>query len=233
MSDTKIYKDYNLNFEYIDAFVSKVDVDNLFEECGKLLWPDQNKPRRTSITFGDEGLIYSIKIRDTIIYRKAICWSGLKGLIELKDKVERHTKLKFNFCAILRYENGTVAIQKHKDKEMVLGSSICGVSIGDTRIFQLSPPSYVNTEPLKITLSSGSMYIMHPPTNSYWMHEILTEPEKTMRYSLTFRNVPENNLIKEIPVYPKCQALLKSGPKKDQVCGANIKDGTACKRHKK
>ena len=34
----------------------------IFDGCEKLRWPDTS--RRTSITFGDEGLIYTVKIRD-------------------------------------------------------------------------------------------------------------------------------------------------------------------------
>ena len=234
---SQVYKDEKIHFEYIQKFISKSTSDKLLEECDKLDFthnhPNQ-KPRRTSITFGDDGLIYTIRVRDVAIHRYAAPWSALKGLTELKERVEKYTKLKFNFCAILRYVDGTINIRKHRDKEMTLGTSICGISIGDSRTFQLTPPDYINIEPLTIELANGSMYIMHPPTNSYWMHEILSEENKGMRYSFTFRNVPSENIAKEIPVYPRCEAILKSGEKKGEKCGVNVKDGlhSMCKRHR-
>jgi alkylated DNA repair dioxygenase AlkB len=234
----QVYKDINLNFEYINQFISKDRADKLYKECDELVWPETT--RRKSITFGDEGLIYTIRVRDVAIHRKCTGWT--ESLYRLKQKVEKYvnsrtsTPIVFNFCAILRYPNGSVGIRKHQDKEMVLGTSICGVSLGDSRTFQLSPPTYghsSNIEPLKIELKHGSMYCMYPPTNSHWSHEILSEENKSVRYSLTFRNVPSSNLIKEIPIYPRCSALLKSGNKKGGPCGAQIKDGKSlmCKRH--
>lgn len=229
------FKDEGLFVKFKDEFIDKDYADKIFEGCSKLNWPNQIKPRRTSITFGDDGLIYTIRVRDVKIHRYATSWNKFQNnlLILLKNKIEKCTKLKFNFCAILRYEHGGIFIQKHKDKEMLNGTTICGISVGDTRKFQLSSPYNLKRDPVCLELTHGSIYLMYPPTNSYWSHEILPDEHKGMRYSLTFRNIPIENLVKEIPIYPKCKTLLKTGNKKGQECGANIKilNSETCKRH--
>ncbi len=227
------FKGYGLHLDFSSNFIPDKEADELFKGCNVLDWPIQKRPRRTSVTFGDDGLIYCIRIRNVEMYRRAIPWNKFSALEKLKKKVENLLGFAVNFCAILRYENGDVIIRKHRDKEMVNGTSIIGVSVGHTRRFKLSPPGK-NDEPIILELNHGSMYCMHPPTNTYWTHEILTaDPGKGMRYSLTFRNIPTDNLVKEIPTYKRCKTLLKTGERKGQECGSIIHDVTldTCKRH--
>jgi len=117
--------------------------------------------RRTSILFGNENLIYSVT------------YQGI-------------TKQSYTVCVIQRYPNGKIGINPHRDKEMVLGTRICGLSLGAKRIIQFTR---LNNDPVSISLLAGSLYCMNPPTNQKWLHSIIKEPHiKEIRYSLTFRD---------------------------------------------
>jgi len=124
-----------------------------------------------------------------VVKRYAIAWCKLPILIDIRNHLEQLTGEKYNYCVIQYYPCGKVGIKPHKDKEMILGTTICGLSIGETRFLELSPPKFVNEEKIILPLKSGSLYVLKPPTNSYWIHAILTDDTTKPRISLTFRNV--------------------------------------------
>ena len=88
----------------------------------------------------------------------------------------------FNVCVIQQYPNGKYGIQKHRDKEM--NGMICGISVGQTRT--LSMYKY-NTNVLNQPLNNGSLYLILPPTNDFFLHAIEKDSSRGVRYSLTFR----------------------------------------------
>lgn len=104
----KTYTAEKLNVIFKDNFLTKGEADIIFDGCEKLRWPDTS--RRTSITFGDEGLIYTVKIRNIETYRLAKNWDTFPELISIKHKVEKLTGVLYNFCAILRYLSGDICI---------------------------------------------------------------------------------------------------------------------------
>lgn len=227
---SKVYKTKYIDISY-QPLLSKEIANELLDECESLNW--KNKNRRSNITFGDKGLVYKVEFSENTIYRKAISWDKLYILQKIKKIVEEYTREKYNFCAIMRYPNGDSVIKKHRDKEMSKGI-IAGVSIGSKRRIVFTPLYNVNDNPISITLKHGSLYTMSPPTNDYWCHEIPKGLTKRVRYSLTFRKLLDTLTTKDIPVYPKCIAILKSGNKKGEKCNNNVKNGGQyCGIHKR
>ena len=98
--------------------------------------------------------------------------------------VEEITNEKYNICVIQRYPSGKVGIKKHRDKEMKLGTTISGLSLGATRKLKLE---YYDKN-IEKDLLSGSLYVLNPPTNSYYTHCIEKDSTTEPRISLTFRN---------------------------------------------
>lgn len=240
--DTKI-KDTGLDVDFYSEYLSKEESDIIFDHCEKLYCRSGNV--RSNTIYGDKnpsagkGLIYSTTYKEKTTYREAKPWPD--WLIDVKNKVEQTTENIFNFCSLMKYPNGSVVIKRHRDKEMVSGSSICGISVGSTRRFMLSPPYYSKSESKTLELVHGSLYCLLPPTNDTWTHEILPDEGAGVRYSLTFRNIPVDNLVKTIPPVIRCEAVLKSGQRKGELCNAVVNDKVicdftcdfTCKRHKK
>jgi len=148
--------------------------------------------RRTSLIFGDPGLIYNVTYRNITNSREVYDWNDLPALPELKELVGKITNQKYTVCIIQRYNNGNIGINAHRDKEMVLGTRICGLSLGATRTISFTKQEYGNPIPIEevnIPLLSGSLYVMNPPTNQKWLHSIIKEPTIVEpRISLTFRD---------------------------------------------
>lgn len=151
-----------------------------------------HEKRRSTLLFGDPGLLYNITYRGIATTQPIIPWTDLPPIIQLKELVEKITGQKYTVCVVQRYSNGYVGINPHRDKEMVLGTRICGLSLGATRTISFTKTIYGNPIPLdqvNIPLISGSMYVMNPPTNQKWLHSIVKEPSiKESRISLTFRD---------------------------------------------
>src|SRR5437870_13231420 len=82
--------------------------------------------RRTSILFGNQGLIYSVTYQGNTSNTEVLPWTNLPALDELKSLVENITAQKYTVCVIQRYPNGNIGINPHRDKEMVFGTRICG-----------------------------------------------------------------------------------------------------------
>ena len=218
------FKDSYLNIDYDQNYLSKDEADQLLSFC---MIQTKNNPdyMRSNILFGDEGLIYTDTNQGKTYHTKAITFPD--KLISYKEKLEETTGHKYNFCSLMKYPNGSIVIKKHRDKEMTLGTSICGISVGETRRIQFSPTNYIKPQKyekqgLVLELNHGSLYCMLPPTNDKWTHEILPESKEVgIRYSLTFRNMDTTNMLKEIPSKQTCKALLKTGNRKGQECGAD------------
>jgi alkylated DNA repair dioxygenase AlkB len=230
------YEGDNLDFDLCQNFLSQDEADAVFETCDNLRWTEKQMGRRANISYGDKGFVYVVAFKRTSYSRKVIPWEELPILETLKTRIEELTGNVYNCCAVMRYPSGDFGIAPHRDKEMIAGTTICGLSVGQKRTFVLSPPYYLNSEDVKVNLNHGSLYSIKPPTNSYWSHHIPKEPEKTgIRYSLTFRNAPEN--MEEIVQIPKptgfCSAILKSGKRKGESCGSKIfrKGQKLCGRH--
>lgn len=221
----------NLNVDYRPIFLTKDESDSVFLNCEDLNLPNY---KRSTTFFGDKGLIYTVKYKEKTSYIKVKEWP--EWLITYKNKLEKNQCIsECNFCAVMKYPNGEYVIKKHRDKEMVTDTSICGISVGATRRIMFTPCSYTDTKAVIFSLPHGSLYCMLPPTNNKYVHEILPETKDCgVRYSLTFRNIPSDVLTTEIPLIIRCTSVLKSGNKKGEMCNAKTYyGGDKCGRHKK
>jgi alkylated DNA repair dioxygenase AlkB len=219
----------NINVTFDEQFLDKDLANKLLDKCNGMFKYQNSK--RSKLVFGNKGLVYTVTYQDKSKLTFAKDWSNFPDLLLVKDKLETLTGEQYNFCAIMSYPNGSAVIKKHRDKEMTLGSQICGISLGCTRRFQLTPIK-TNCDPIILDLNHGSLYCLLPPTNDYWLHEILPDQTDKTRYSLTFRNVV-NPLTSDDIKY--CPAILKSGPKKGQKCDIIVhnQNNNFCGRHNK
>ena len=188
-----------LDVDFYPQFLTPTIAELLYTKLEKIL---PHAKGRKAVLIGSAGLVYKFNIRGQTSERAVIPWdlacgcgsdiclcSILPILLTVKKYVDNIAGATTTVLVIQRYHDGTSGIAPHRDKEMVLGTKICGVSLGATRklVFERT-----GCDPLSLTLNSGSLYIMNPPTNSYWSHSVVKEPHiKQSRISLTFRNYAE------------------------------------------
>lgn len=168
-------------------------------------WPARAEKRRVAQVFSDEGSgVYDVYGKDTgkRAESASLPWDVCPALPILKKYAEALTGTNYNFCVAQRYPNGKIGIKAHRDKELAPDSVICGFSLGSGRWLVMTPPRFMPDEPpVRLWLPPGSLYMLNPPTNSYWAHSIEPiagaghqqsggAPSTETRISLTFRNIP-------------------------------------------
>jgi len=110
-------------------------------------------------------------------------------LLNIKNKVESISKLKFNSVLINLYRDGNDSNGWHADNEIELGINpvIASVSFGASRIFKFKHRTNLK-ENYKLELKHGSLLIMQGEMQHYWLHQIpKTKKEVGKRINLTFR----------------------------------------------
>jgi alkylated DNA repair dioxygenase AlkB len=172
-------KDYKINVDYYSNFLPSDQASKLYSYLNsKLTW----KPnRRSNYTFGS-SIVYEIKFKNATVKRPTIPWDP--ELAKIRDLVTEITGQKFTVCVVMHYPSGKTGINPHRDKEMKKGTIIAGVSLGETRSLIMSR----GNQGYEWELQSGSLYVINPPTNDYWAHEIVKDETLNPRISLTFRN---------------------------------------------
>ena len=179
---TSYTDELSYDISFVEKFLSEDRATQLYnyleENC------EWSKPittnRRSNQTYGDDGLVYNVEVKDKVIRRVAQKW--LPPLAEIRDEITKLTGQTYNSCVVQRYPE-SVGIVPHMDKEMVAGTMICGVSLGETRKLVMIRRGQKS---ISIPLPHGSLYILNPPTNDYWMHSI--SKSGGVRISLTIRN---------------------------------------------
>lgn len=175
--------DHGLRLQFEPTFLSAEEADDLFQNLDCMFSSEpKSKYRRANRTFGDSGLVYIVKFRDNEIRRPTLPWR--EDLLGIKKRIEALTGDVYNICVVQRYPTGKIGISPHRDKEMKRGTTIAGVSLGETRTLTMSR----GWKKHELVLTPGSLYIMHPPTNDTWAHSIEKDESKRVRLSLTFRN---------------------------------------------
>ena len=195
----------NLNVHYKANFIEEYKANKYYDIFEKELvydTPEQSKvvvfgkeyfvPRK-QVAYGDPGTYYSFA--GTTVY--AHPWNNdnivCRIIKNIKHKVEVFTGKKFNFVLINRYKDGRDSIGRHSDSETALGTepTIVGVSLGAIRDVHFAPYKFIPQilpKKIQLELGHGSIFIMHPPTNTYWTHEIPKRANVNKpRISLTFR----------------------------------------------
>lgn len=128
---------------------------------------------------------YSYVYRGKTVMTPIHDWSRFPELEALAKRIEATTGQPYNTCVIQIYNSGVVEIKPHRDKEMKKGSIIASMSLGETRTMRFERAGY---EPLDIPLPAGTLCLINPPTNDYWLHSIPADDTLNVRVSLVFRN---------------------------------------------
>lgn len=103
----------------------------------------------------------------------------------------------FNHVLANLYRDGSDSMGLHSDDESELGDNpfIASLSFGAARCFQIAPKRKYRTkgapaDKLNISLPSGSLLLMEPPMQRYYLHGIQkTKRPVGARLNLTFRSV--------------------------------------------
>jgi alkylated DNA repair dioxygenase AlkB len=178
-----------------------LDVENslaeIHEHLESELFAAAPPNRRANAMYGDDGLVYRLEFGGyggrprSVVERPALPWREQPVIAHLRDLVSAAVDVRFNCCVVQRYPHGRVGIAPHRDKEM-RGATIACLSFGATRELVLHPPRYArDAQARRFSLPAGSLYVLRPPTNDHWMHEIAKDASvRGSRVSLTFRNLP-------------------------------------------
>ncbi|GBM35642.1 DNA oxidative demethylase ALKBH2 [Araneus ventricosus] len=138
-------------------------------------------PRKVS-AYGDKNLAYTFS--GNTLPTKPLITILTKMLNEANKFLKEGS---FNYVLINRYKDGYDKIGSYKDneKDMDPDSDIVTFSFGAERTMIFKRPNF---DSVKIPLKNGSVLVMNPPTNEFWLHEIPREKNiKHVRISLTFR----------------------------------------------
>ena len=195
----------NFNVHYKTDFICEYKANKYFDIFEKNLvynTPEQSKVTvfgkehyiaRKQVAYGDLGTHYTFA-GNTVYANDWNCKNAICTILKnIKHKVEIFTGKKFNFVLMNRYKDGNDKIMAHRDSEKELGidPTIVGVSFGSVRDVCFAPYKFIPEilqKRITIELGHGSVFVMHPPTNDHWTHEIpIRANVKTPRISLTFR----------------------------------------------
>lgn len=179
--------------QYLPAFMSSEESVGLFDQLQKTLrWE------------ADQVMMFG----KLVITRRKVAWtgdpectytySGVKKspqawtpeLLSIKTRLEELTQSEFNSCLLNFYHDGNDGMGWHSDdeKELDANSPIASLSLGAQRKFAFRHKVDKTTIPLY--LESGSVLIMHSPTQQFWQHTLLkTKTVSNPRINLTFRKI--------------------------------------------
>ena len=115
---------------------------------------------------------------------------------KLNTLIQEKTGYEFNSVLLNLYRDGNDTVAWHADDEKGLGEyvNIASLSLGAERVFQVRPKdkNSLGESPItNIELNSGSLVVMHHPTQQKTLHQI---PRRNNidhpRINLTFRFIP-------------------------------------------
>lgn len=134
--------------------------------------------------YGDERFAYTYSGTT----KHALPWSVV--LLELKQRIEQETNMRFNSCLLNLYDNGQQGMAWHSDDEATLGinPSIASLSLGAQRTFAFKHKT--TAKAIGLELAHGSLLVMKGETQHHWLHRL--PPRANIhrpRINLTFRTV--------------------------------------------
>jgi alkylated DNA repair dioxygenase AlkB len=140
--------------------------------------------KRKAAWYGDAGYLYTYSNTT----KQALPWT--RELLELRQLVEAHTRLRFNSCLLNLYHRGQEGMAWHSDDEKSLGknTAIASLSFGAERKFSFKHKQTKQT--LSLVLEQGSLLVMQGATQTNWLHRL--PPSKLVtrpRINLTFRTI--------------------------------------------
>ena len=119
-----------------------------------------------------------------------------KLIAKLNTIIEEKTGYEFNSVLLNLYRDGNDTVAWHADDEKGLGEyvNIASLSLGAERVFQIRPKEGDSNGESSITnieLNSGSLIVMHEPTQKKILHQIPRRKNVDHpRINLTFRFIP-------------------------------------------
>jgi alkylated DNA repair dioxygenase AlkB len=187
-----IVKGKEVHYNYLPKFLYKEEADYLLNYLkNEIPWrqikyykPERGyviTPRLTWVAGFHQDTHYKLK---NGVFPNAIP----DPLLPLKNLVEEHTGVIYNFILFAQYRDGQDSITYHSDDEMFLGSSptIASITVGEERLFCLKHKESKEVE--SFNLGHGDMLVMQENCQKDYMHSVpKTTQQKSPRYSLTFR----------------------------------------------
>ena len=188
------YKIINGDIWYCEQFLDDETAVRLFEDLLKSTrWTQPvvkmgnrivNSPRLAA-WHGDPDAVYT--------------YSGLRNspadwnpaLIEIRDRLETVTAIRFNSVLLNFYRDGHDSMGWHRDNEPELGKNpvVASVSLGATRRF-LMKHIRQGDQKMEFHLTQGSALLMIGETQHNWKHSVPKRPAISQpRINLTFRVV--------------------------------------------
>ena len=190
-----LIKSVNLSVKYIENFFN-LDESHLYmrQLTQSVLW------RREKIKMWGKEIVTKRRIAWYADDGKSYTYSGStffpsqwnNVLLQLKEKVENYSEIKFNSVLLNEYPNGEVGMGWHSDDEKELGTDpiIASLSFGANRDFIFKHKTDRSIENVKLHLKSGSLLLMLGSTQHYWKHSLPKRLKvKEPRINLTFRNI--------------------------------------------
>lgn len=140
--------------------------------------------KRKVAWYGSENFSYTY----SKITKTALPWNEF--LLQIKNRVEKMTKEKFNSCLLNLYHEGSEAMAWHSDgeKDLKKHGCIASVSFGAERKFSFKHKK--SKEKIDLFLENGSLLTMEDQTQDHWLHRL--PPTKRIyhpRINLTFRSI--------------------------------------------
>lgn len=114
-----------------------------------------------------------------------------KGLLYIKDAIEKVAQVSFNSVLINWYRDGDDHIGWHTDAEPELGKNpiIASINFGESRRFQVRRTDN-HKEKIDIPLHNGTLLIMRGELQHFWQHAVPKESKvHKSRFNLTFRQI--------------------------------------------
>lgn len=179
--------------EYMSGFFNEAQSTLLFDQLLQsldwhadqiMMFGKMITTKRKVVWVGDSDCSYTY----SGVKKNPQAWTS--ELLQIKAQLEKLTGCVFNSCLLNLYHNGEEGMGWHSDdeKELDPNAPIVSISFGASRKFSFRHK--INKTKATITLENGSVLIMHPPTQEYWSHSLVTTKVATpSRINLTFRSI--------------------------------------------
>ena len=128
---------------------------------------------------------------------------------------------KLNQVLVNKYTGANASLPRHSDNEWDIHpqSSIHTISIGAPAKIMFTK-SGNDDHPTELVVNHRSLYVMSRASQDAYKHQILPDPENTVRYSLTFRTVHWTNLNSTYAVGDSNFGKIKFGTGKGTIGAA-------------
>lgn len=185
----------NCTVEYIEAFLSKHDSEELYSTLIREYKIDQSRliieagGKRTvtdsfKILFSTDELIRT-NSHPQEIHGKVFPWVG--PMAKLKQNVESRCERSFDLAMCLYYPDGSYFAPYHFDQETSGVQTILpSISLGEVRAFSFK--ENISGVEYSLNLASGSLLIMGAYCQARYTHSLPKDPRyKKPRINITFR----------------------------------------------